>query len=80
MNSSITLVSKDSFKNLGCRTIHWTVSLEGFLMLFQVRPSLVVMSKQNFVVPSPGEWFSVYVFETKGLKFHSVFWVPEFYL
>ena len=28
-------VSKDSFKNLDCRIIHWTVSLGGFLMLFQ---------------------------------------------
>ena len=50
----LSLVSKDSFKNLGCQTIHWTVSLEGFLMLFQVQPFLVVTSKQNFIMPSPG--------------------------
>ena len=50
----LNLVSKDFFENLGCQTIHWTVSLEGFLMLFQVQPFLVVMSKQNFIMPSPG--------------------------
>ena len=33
------------FKNSGCLTIHWTVFLEGFLMLFQVQPFPVVTSK-----------------------------------
>ena len=41
----LNLVSKDSSKNSGCLTIHWTVFLEGFLMLFQVQPFPVVMSK-----------------------------------
>ena len=41
----LNLVSKDSSKDSGCLTIHWTVFLEGFLMLFQVQPFLVVMSK-----------------------------------
>ena len=31
----LSLASKDSFKNLDCWIIHWTVSLGGFLMLYQ---------------------------------------------
>ena len=44
-SSNFNLTSKDSLKNSDCLTTHWTVSPEGFLMLLQIQPFPVVMSK-----------------------------------